>query len=177
MAVTLETTLDGIVQAHVGEPDDEQFLNLVVSSLIRQEDPVRMLLPLVRGYLLGRRRAMVRALEHSAWREENDEADEQRGPIIRVRGENGTEATARTNPSMRLRLLPLLDELIYVPGHGRVRWGQATIEQLRTRAEMYEEQRIQLDRGITDLKEAIREIEDHPGATCLDDVYRPKPDA
>jgi hypothetical protein len=173
LPITLETTLDGIVQTHAGEADDNAFLQLVISTILAEENPARLLLPMVRGYLLGRKRGIVRAVEQATFRETRPD-DTTAEPRVRVRG---AAAVAATSPVMAARLAPILDEVIYCPGYGRVTWGAATVDQLRARADLYIQQRASLESAISDVDVAIRTIEDTPGATCLYDVYRAMPSA
>jgi hypothetical protein len=157
LPITLETTVDGIVQTHAGEVDDTEFLRLVIGAILAEPDPVKLLTPMLRGYLMGRKRAIVRAVEHTTWR------------AVDI---TGAEAIAAGNPLMAARLQPLLDEMIHIPGVGNVRWGDATVDQLTARAAMYGVQRDALDKSIADIRAAIRLIETQPGATCLNDIYR-----
>lgn len=155
-------TLDTIVRAHSAEEDDSEFVRLVVSSLIAAEDPAALIIPLVRGYLLGRRRAVTRTVEHAVWRNTRPEPEPSRG----------ARAVSASNPAMLLRLRPLLNEMIYVPGAGNVRWGDATVTQLRERIAMYEAQKQGADAAIRDLRAAVEMITAKPGASCLNDVLR-----
>jgi hypothetical protein len=77
-----------------------------------------------------------------------------------------------SNPALADRLRPLLDELIYIPREGRVRWGAATVAQLEARAAMYEGHRRALDRAVGSIAQAIDTIRSVPGANCLDDVLK-----
>ena len=166
-AILVETTtLDGVIRAHAGEPDDDAFIRLVIGDLLSEQDPAELLIPLIRGYLLSKRRGFTRAKEHHAWRGPVAAPAE---PGVRVRG---AAAVSRGNPAMTERLRPLLDETIHIPGHGKVRWGQATVTQLQARIRLYEQTRTALDRSVADLTHAITEIKSHPGANCLDDIYR-----
>lgn len=163
MTITLETTVDGVIQVHAGEPDDSEFLRLVITTILAEEDPAKLLTPMVRGYLLGRKRAIVRAAEHAAFR------DYDTTTKLRV---TGAAAVAELSPLMAARLSPILGEIIHIPGYGPVTWGAATVTQLQARASMYEQQRQALDDAITDVHTAIEAIEATPGASCLNDVYR-----
>lgn len=157
MPVTLEMTLDGIVQTHAGEPDDKEFLQLVITSILQADDPALILAPMIRGYLIGRKRALVRAKEHAVFHP----------PLV-----TGAAAVAAGSPLMAARLQPLLDEVIHIPGYGKVKWGEATIPQLEARAAMYIRQRDALTRTILDVESVIEVIQAHPGATCLNDIYQ-----
>ena len=156
MPTTLETTVDGIVRKHAGEAEDAEFLSTVIQAILDSDDPAKLLRPMLRGYLLGRRRAITRALEHNAFRE-------------MPRG--SAEAVSAISPLMRDRLQPLLSELIYIPGAGHLTWGNATAAQLQARIDMYEVHRKQIDYAISDLQAAVRLIHSVEGAGCLNDVY------
>jgi hypothetical protein len=156
-------TLDGIVREHVGEPGDSDFVSVVLSDILASPAPERLLTPMIRQYLLSRRRALTRDTERSVWQNTARTA----GAAVRVRG---AAAVSGSNPVLAERLRPLIDELIYIPGAGRVRWGAATIPQLEARAAMYESHRRALDRAVGSIAQAISTIRSVPGASCLDDV-------
>jgi hypothetical protein len=160
MPVTLETSVDGIIRTHAGEPDDQEFLRLVITTILAEENPAKLLAPMIRGYLLGRKRALVRAAEHVAFRGDD-------GTGIKI---SSTAAVAALSPVMAARLRPLLEEVIHIPGYGKVTWGSATVTQLEARAAMYSRQLDGIDLSIRDVRTAIATIQDHPGATCLNDV-------
>lgn len=157
MPVTLETTVDGVVRQHIGEADDDQFVSAAIDTILSGENPAQVLRPILRSYLLGRRRAIVRALEHDAFR-----------PAITDGG--GAAAVSASNPAMTERLRPLLTELVWIPGAGKVAWGEATVAQLEARRRMYISQRTALSDAIRDVREAITLIRSVEGATCLNDV-------
>jgi hypothetical protein len=159
------TTLDGIVRAHVGEPGDDDFVDVVLGDILSGEHPERLLKPMIRQYLLSRRRALTRGTERAVWQATARAA----GAGVRVRG---AAAVSGSNPALADRLRPLLDELIYIPREGRVRWGAATVAQLEARAAMYEGHRRALDRAVSSIAQAIDTIRSVPGANCLDDVLK-----
>lgn len=166
-AVVVEaTTLDGLVRTHAGEPDDDAFIRLVIGDILTETDPATLLTPMIRAYLLSKRRGFTRAKEHHAWRGPVPAAAEP--GTVRVRG---AAAVSHGNPAMTERLRPLLNETIHIPGEGQVKWGAATVTQLQARIKLYERTRSAMDRSIADLNHAITEIRSHPGATCLNDIY------
>ena len=136
----------------------------VVDKVIREHADVarNMLTPLVRDEIRRMRRAHARAAEDDAFETEPETEQPADAP-----GSDAEDAPA--SPLAALRAVAL--GTFWCPlDRTRVAWGEATIEQHRSRAQWQRRHSAILAEDAERHELAIAAIAGTPGATCLNDV-------
>lgn len=147
------TTIREILRQLINEhPDwDDPEVAQVAIDVASREALIDLVLPVVREVAGNVRRGIVRTYERRVFRPQN------------ARPQNGTgvdPAAVRTE---------LLRQYFFVPGLGRIPWGQATVDDHLARIKFLEGKRDDINGTIAAHHQAIREIQD-AGVTCLDEI-------
>ncbi len=127
-------------QAVVGDPTSTA--NCLAVRLGLDMEQTAVLTPLLRQYCMGRERGRVRAVERQVL-------------------PTGSLSTGDYRD--------LLREFFFVPGYGRVAWGEATVVHHEARIAMLSMQRAGIDSTIARHRWAIEQITAHE-AVCLNDL-------
>lgn len=131
-----------------GERDIDAITQTVLTKLMASADPAAELEPLVRQFVTTELRRMVRAMERTT--------------------DISTPTKEWTNPATEARAR-LLAESVWVPGEGRIAWGQLTVDQHEQVISHYRIAVAGYQATIRKHQQAIEIIRAHPGAVCLDD--------
>jgi hypothetical protein len=131
-----------------GERDPDVITTAVLDKVLASEDPRDALRSIVSDRVRTETRRLVRGLERS----------------VDLRPSTATWSNPATQARERL-----LKESVWVPGYGRVAWGQLTIEQHQRVIKYYSIAVAGYQQSIAKHMEAIQIIQQHPGALCLDD--------
>lgn len=150
----MKRTLDELLESlDDGTIDDDTLAESLLQAVVGQEDGCLLLVPLVKGYVISRRRNEVRALEPRSG--------------CRSAGSLDIRSSSRPVAEIVARRKQLMAKRIYCgPEHGYVLWGEATAAQHRDRAASLRVLSFQVDR-TAQLHDRAAEILEAAGAQSL----------
>lgn len=165
------------IRENFPEADDAKTANLVIEAALDSADPVNLLFPAVHAFVITTARSRVRAAEQKAASFRVPEPK----PSRKSKTASLTDAAAREKEYVKpgsdedpaiIARRALLRDTVYVPGKGRVAWGELEIADHQARIDFLSD-RIAGHQATIDRHQEAVDVLKNSGAKTLNEFYSP----